>query len=284
VEIFGVAIRAGNLVFTVQRNRNGPATDIVILRLVAVDTLEIVPAHMDIQAGGGEIQGLVHVAMFDGVPTAPVEMACAAVLTGRPAHAFCRLQEIHTLYRYAAAPFNVTAGLIVASQAVYILLDGKIKIRIHPAVSGMARGTGRPIRLDTQAEIIEGILFSDRDRLLAAFQHVRLALPRPVDCGHQVLGSLLVAFQTSACYFRSGVKGTFEQSTMIGVRRFNRDHCPGIIGCPGLRRNKQDDRHRDQHKREEQADGPNVFRAFDFVENRHPLSYYSSGSSKRLAR
>jgi hypothetical protein len=55
--------------------------------------------------------------------------------------------------------------LIVANQAVHILLGVKIKIGILPAIPGVAGSAACPVGLDADAEVVEQVLFPNRDRL-----------------------------------------------------------------------------------------------------------------------
>jgi hypothetical protein len=97
----GMAVGAGDLVFQVHADRDGPPAHLVIFSRVAVDAVELQAAHVHVYGAGRVEQGLVQVAMLDGVTAAAVEMAGAAVLPGWQAHAAgsCRARSTPSLGR-----------------------------------------------------------------------------------------------------------------------------------------------------------------------------------------
>ena len=84
----------------------------------------------------------------------------------------------------------------MTNKTVDVFLIREIKRGVLPSVSSMASSTSGPIALDADAEVIYGILFSDGNRLIAAFEKDRRTLPRPVNSLSYLVGGILVAIKT----------------------------------------------------------------------------------------
>jgi len=87
-------------------------------------------------------------------------MATAAILTGWNTNAFRRSQKIHTFNRQPGQTLGVNSGVIVTNQAVDIGLVFKIEICVIPSVTRMTGRAGRPVALDTNAEVVDGFLLA----------------------------------------------------------------------------------------------------------------------------
>ena len=74
----------------------------------------------------------------------------------------------------------------MADQAVDIFFIAEIKIRVIPAITGMARRAGCPVALDTDAEVVDGVLFAGCEKTFTSFNFDRFGFPSPM-CGFQHL-------------------------------------------------------------------------------------------------
>jgi len=122
---FAVAIGAVDLIFPVQVSRTdrGCASfNLVGFSLVAGDALEVVLAHMYINAGRREVQAFIQIAVFYGIAAATLKMTAAAICSRGASHALCHRRQVNAIGRIAASAFLVGAGAIVAYQAVNIFL------------------------------------------------------------------------------------------------------------------------------------------------------------------
>jgi hypothetical protein len=132
----------------------------VILGLVAIDTLEIITTHVNINTLGREIQAFIKVAVLHGVTATTAEVTTATVLAVWNTNAFCRLEQVDPFQRQTGFTLSVGTRVIVAHQAVNVGLVAEIKICIIPAVTSVARRAGRPVALDADAEIIDGFFLA----------------------------------------------------------------------------------------------------------------------------
>ena len=144
---------------------------------ILADALEAVFAHMNIDAGGGEIEAFIQIAMLNGVAAAAFEVTAAAVFAGRAGDALGHYCQVNTFSRIAAFALGVGAAVVVANQAVDILLLGKGVAVIRPAVAGMARGTRGPVAFDTDTEVVDAVLLAQRYRFVTLGHVNRIAFP-----------------------------------------------------------------------------------------------------------
>ena len=213
-------------------DRNAVTQNLVILAAVAIDTLKAQLAHVDVDAGVGIVEALIQIAVLDGVAAAAVEVAAAAVLARRPAHAARRGDEVNPFGRVARGAFAIGSSVGVAGQAIDVGLLSEVKAVVFPAVTGVTRCTARPVTLDADAEVVELVLLADSHQLIAAGQLHRLALPRPVGRLHHLLRGRLMTLQTDGRYLLPCGIGAGHERGVIGVGR------SGLHIGPGVRRNR----------------------------------------------
>ena len=173
-----MAVCAVDLVGIIEADRDRPSGDIVVFCLVAICTQEIVFTHVDVNIGGGEIQGLIQIAMFNRVSTAAIEVAAAAVFPGGSGNAAGNIQQIHSLYRITSVSFYIGTSIVMAHQAVNLLFLAEIEIGILPSVACVAGCAAGPVPLDPDAKIIDRILLSYRNRAISAVECCKADFPR----------------------------------------------------------------------------------------------------------
>ena len=124
-----------------------------------------------------------------------------------------------------AGVFAIAAGGVVAHQAVDVLLDREVVVRVLPAIADMAGGAVRIVRRDRDAEIVEDVL------LAQPLLGVRVQeLPGPMLGALHLLGRFGVAGQAGLGHVRPGRERPFEllEFGMIGGRfcalRMGRNH------------------------------------------------------------
>src|SRR4030042_1001244 len=132
----------------VDADRDRAAEELVVLSLMAVSADEVQSAHVDIDVLFGVEQAAVQVAVLDGVAAAAGEMAGAAVLAGRGAHALGGGQQVDLGDRDARVALGVGRWVGVADQAVDVAFIGEIEVGVLPAVAGVAARAARPVGLD----------------------------------------------------------------------------------------------------------------------------------------
>ncbi len=192
---------------------------LVVLAGVAINTLKADLAHVNVNAGVGIVEALVQVAMFDGVAAAAVEVATAAVLARRPAHAAGRGGQVNALGRVAGRGLAIGARVGVTDEAVHVGLLGKVERRIFPTIPGMARSAAGPVALDANAEVVELVLLTDGHQFVAAGQLQRLALPRPVGRLHHLRRRRLVTLQAGGRHLLPRGIGAGHERGVVGVGR-----------------------------------------------------------------
>ena len=194
----GVAVRARDASRVAHADRHAPPGDLVIARAVAVDALEVVAAHMDVDVRGGMNHRAVEVPVLDRVPAAPAEVAGAAVRAGGSPHGLRRGEQIDVGGRQSAgsALLAVLAAAIVADEAVDPFGVGEVEGGVGPAVAGMTGGAGRPVGLDGDAEVVDEVLLADGDGRAGALGMI--AGPGPVRRVEHVPTGLLVAAEAGA--------------------------------------------------------------------------------------
>jgi hypothetical protein len=258
MEVLSMAVCAVDLIGIIQADGDGSAHDVVVLSLMAVRTQEIVLSHVDIDGGRREVEGFIQVTVLDSIATPAVEVAGTAVLACRLSHTAGDFQEIHTLDRDPGIAFHISACVVMANQAVNILLTAEIEISIFPPVTGVAGSAGGPVSLDTDAEIIEGVLLAHGDNAVPVLELIRLTFPGPMDGGHHFLGGVRVTFQAGAGDVLTGFIRALNDIGMVRVGNVQRDVFPGVVtdrSLPPREKDRQgsDDQSGDQGDTEQPA-------------------------------
>src|SRR5574341_2601616 len=152
----------------------------MIFGLVAVGALEIPFSHVDINVLGGEVETFIQVSVLDAVATAAVEVTLAAVLARRRADRFGGRDQINSVSGVAVRALAVRGRIRMADEAIYIQWVIEIVVCIRPAVTRVARGAFDPVGLNADAEVVDLILLSNRDRLIASRRDLGLGFPGEV--------------------------------------------------------------------------------------------------------
>ena len=193
---------------------------------MTIDTLHIVFTHVNVDAFTGEKQRFVHITVLDGVSTPALEVATATVPAARQSNATSRFQQIHGFTRKPCSLLflEVGADVVMAYQAVDTCLIAEIEILVLPSVTYVTAGTGRPVRLNTDTEIIDDVTLADAQGIIMSRNHDFLPLPVPVSRLHNLLRRILMALETGACNRRAIRKRFMEETAVI---------CgPGMFGQP----------------------------------------------------
>lgn len=201
----------------------------MIFGLVAVSAQEVVLAHVNIDVFRWEVECLIQVTVFYRVAATTFEVTAAAIFAGRGTHALGYTKEINFFDRESRSPFDIQARIIMAYQAIDSFLVGEIKVGIVPAIPGMTRRAARPVALNADAKIVDGVLFAYSDRPIAIFQVIGLAFPCPMGGGPHFIPGIFVAFQAGAGDFGPSFKGSLDDVAVIGVGDMHRNVSPGII-------------------------------------------------------
>ena len=177
VGCLAVAVGAIDASGAVDADRHGTAGDPMVFRFVAVTAGQIGAPHMDVNPFAGEVHGAIEIAVFDGVASAALEVADAAIPTCRRPDTLSHRQQVDSLCRLAAQSLFVGPRLLVANEAVDILFLGEIEIVVEPTVSGMAGRALGNIGSGRDTEVVDEILLSDRKNLFSPRQFHTLAGP-----------------------------------------------------------------------------------------------------------
>ena len=192
---------------------------------VGTDQIGTVLGHVHIKFARRIFQGGIEVAMLDGIATTTADMAGTAIGATGFADILGDLGQVRRLEHFLArralhrlefpvrikrmtgisAKFLVGAGVVMAGQAVDIILIGKVEILVGPAVAGMATRAARLVGNRRAAEVIGRPFFAD----LLACRRVG-GFPGPVNALHDLVASRVVATQTSLGDFRPGLERAFE--------------------------------------------------------------------------
>ncbi len=150
----------------------------------------------------------------------------------------------------------------MAHQAVDILLVAEIEIFIIPTVTGMAASAAFPVGLDTDAEVVDLVLFADGYRLITPVQHNRITFPFPMHGLHHLLGGVFMALEAGPGDIGACFKRSLDDIGVADGRHIRRYGCPGIITRIrfGFGRYQRDDRHRNNQDGDYQPDDPNIFK------------------------
>ena len=79
VQCLIMAVCTSDLVLVVQANAGGAPTDDMIFGLMAINALEVVTAHVDIDSLARVIQAFIQITMFDRITTAATEVTTTTV-------------------------------------------------------------------------------------------------------------------------------------------------------------------------------------------------------------
>ena len=164
-------------------------------------------------------------------------------------------------------PLLIGAAVIVANQAIDFFLVFEIKVLVFPAVTGMTGRAGRPVTLDANTEIVDAVLFADRNRFVTAFDHHRFGLPAPMRRVEYLFTCAFVAGQAGRRHFRAAAEAlVIEQILVINVGWTPGHMLPGFIHLKRVRRGlnpgEEPDRKGNQDQYYEQAHQPVLVRVF----------------------
>ena len=214
--------------------------------------VEAAGIHMYIQRPVWLHQRTVQVTMFYAVTAAAIKVAAATGLATGLTYILRHPRQINLFYRTvvfnlelaidphirisrmagARLGFQIGTGRVMASQAVHIVLGGKIKVLVFPAVADMAGGTARVVGLQAATKHIGLMFFA---------QHLpscrMIELPLPVGGLLQLSGRLGMASQTGAGNLRATGKVFLQlgKLAVIGGRTlFQRNFC-----CSSLRQSRR---------------------------------------------
>ena len=124
---------------------------------------------------------------------------------------------------------EVGAAVVMADQAVDTCLIAEIEILVLPSVTYVTAGTGRPVGLNTDTEIIDDVTLADAQGTLMSRHHHFLTLPVPVSRLHNFLRRILMALETGACNRRAIRKRFMEETAVIGESGVFGQILPGTI-------------------------------------------------------
>ena len=105
----------------------------------------------------------------------------------------------------------------MTDQAIDTCLVAEIEIFVFPAIADVAGGTGRPVGLNTDAEIVDHITLADAQGLIMSGEQDFLTLPVPVGGLHNLACRILVTLQAGACDRRTICKRFVEETAVVGV-------------------------------------------------------------------
>ena len=128
----------------------------MILRAMAVDTLQLVLSHVHVDPGLRKVHRSVQVAVLDGVSTSPLEMALSTIRTRRSSHTLGDRNQVDSFLRLTRQSLLIGVGLIMADEAVHVGFHAKVEIVVGPAVTGMARRAFFHVRTRVNAEVVGG--------------------------------------------------------------------------------------------------------------------------------
>jgi len=196
---------------------------------------------------------LVEISMLDRVAASPIEVASAAIGARRSSDALGNLQQVDPVGGQSAIGLDVAAGTLMADQAVDVVRVAEVEGLVHPSVSGMAGGAGRPVALDADAEIVEEVLLTRRDRQGASVNVDGIALPLPVGRVHQLGCGFRMAFEASPSDRGTVGERLCEERAVIRVLRPLGKELLGMVADPRVARHEHDDRDNEQRQDRDQA-------------------------------
>lgn len=126
----------------------------------------------------------------------------------------------------------VGPGCIVTHQAIHQAWIGQIKILIFPTITDMTGSTARPVRADTNTEIVDQIALANAHGFIVAWYQHLFPNHVPVRGAHDFRGRILMTFQTGAGNGRPVIEGIPKISRVICCRSMLRHMRPGGV-IPG---------------------------------------------------
>jgi hypothetical protein len=97
--LIDMAIGAFEKIFAVHTHGHRASPNAVLFSMMAIDTLHIEFAHMNVDTRTGEKQGFIHIAVLDRIATTALEVAGAAVTAAWQANAAGRFQQVDGFIR-----------------------------------------------------------------------------------------------------------------------------------------------------------------------------------------
>ena len=94
---------------------------------------------------------------FTAWPPPPYAWQVRQFSARRP-HRLRRGREVHPLLRHAGDALHIATAVLVADQAVHVLLLREVEARIGPTVAGVALGAGLLVTDGGDAEVVEEVL------------------------------------------------------------------------------------------------------------------------------
>lgn len=140
--------------------------------------------------------------------------------------------------------------MLVAGEAVDVLLLLEVEGRVLPAVAGVADGARRPVAVDRDTEVVHHGFLAQPHLLCVPWHVDGLALPGPVHGVEHLLPRLLVALEAGARDFLRRLKLFRKEGGMVDVVAHSR-HV--LLLAPSARA-RTDDQHRDGD--DNHGDGP----------------------------
>jgi hypothetical protein len=96
---FYVTVRAGQLAVVICAHGNEMPSDLVVFGLMAVNTLEIITSHVNVNVLCREEKAAVQIAVFHGIAATAVKMTTTTVLTGRCADTLGHVYQVDIFRR-----------------------------------------------------------------------------------------------------------------------------------------------------------------------------------------
>jgi len=197
----------------VYADRHGAPGYPMLFGPVAVHAKHILPAHVNIDPRTGKKQGGVQNAMLYGVGPTSLEMAPAAVVSLWNADASGRCQQVNALVRLTGTILflPVAAAVVMADQAVDTGGVIEIEMLIFPAITYVTTGTGRPVGLYTDTEIVDDVALADAYGLFVTAYPDFLTLPVPMGGCHDFRRYVFVTFDACPSNCRAVREGGLKE-------------------------------------------------------------------------
>ncbi len=162
--------------------------------------------------------------MLHAIAAAAIEMAGAAIRSFRLTDALRHLHPVdgrEPLEHDAAGgvalcrrQLVIGAGLLMADQAVDVLLVLEIEVRVRPIVAGMALRAHAFIAARIGAEIVDEVVLAENLARFGVF-----VFPGPVDGLHELMAGFVVAGQAGLRNLGAVLEGAFQRFELAVIRR-----------------------------------------------------------------
>ena len=218
VGCFGMTVLTGATSF---RHRYGHTStgDFMVSGAMALGTLEVIPAHMDIAIAIRMKQLPGKVGMFDGFSAAPVKMTDATAFSRGVAHVFSNLYQIHIRVGHPrpCRGFFIRPGGVVTHQAIDVAHIRKIKTVVFPAIACVTRCATSLVAYGANSEIVDGCCGFPVPNLLSVIHGIeRWAAPEPMRCCQHIFPGFFVTAETFCGHFAGRwFTGQLDQLVMI---------------------------------------------------------------------